>query len=426
MDETTRSRAAGVSLQRPPQPANTGHDPGRVALTLGRWQKCEVELALSFRECSGLSTEQVEDLYQETALALLRRPFNDEAHMQRALHQGLRTRALNLHRDERRREEIITEHAHALQAESRAQDEPEQSLLEKQDQLLIEELVAELDETHSRTFALMMNEGVGHHRVARALGISANQARSATRACERKAREFLALYECGRLCGYRAETIKALQAGKAPDAQLVRAALAHLQACPRCRIEHQTNASALQRAFNEGAAAALAPLPALIIAHAGWLERLALHARLLQHRLLTHGVPLGSGGARERAGALPAGGGASVKVAAGLLTAAVLAGGTLAAHDLTKPTHTHAHRIAREHSQAVIATRPVRMSVAAFTPAWPARRTHRSRTQAIPRSHTEHRARQYEPGGFAYLGVPASPPKPPPTEIRRRGGPFGP
>src|ERR1022692_1940813 len=91
-----RSRAAGAG------------NAAWVVEVLGRWQAVELRIARSFAECRGLSAEQLEDIYQETTLALLSRPYQSEEHLRRALRSGLKQRALNLHRDERRREEILT------------------------------------------------------------------------------------------------------------------------------------------------------------------------------------------------------------------------------------------------------------------------------------------------------------------------------
>lgn len=52
----------------------------RVASALGEWQAREVRIARGFAECKGLGTEQIEDVYQETALALLERTYPSEEH----------------------------------------------------------------------------------------------------------------------------------------------------------------------------------------------------------------------------------------------------------------------------------------------------------------------------------------------------------
>ncbi|HLB21355.1 MAG TPA: hypothetical protein VK605_04560, partial [Solirubrobacteraceae bacterium] len=62
---------------------------------LGEWQAQEIRLARGYAECRGLSTEQLEDIYQETSVALLSRPYQTEEHLRNALRTGLKHRALN-------------------------------------------------------------------------------------------------------------------------------------------------------------------------------------------------------------------------------------------------------------------------------------------------------------------------------------------
>jgi len=66
-------------------------------------QAHEIRAARSYPECRGLTSEQLEDIYQETAVALLSRPYLSEDHYATPLRTGVKHRALNLHRNERRR-----------------------------------------------------------------------------------------------------------------------------------------------------------------------------------------------------------------------------------------------------------------------------------------------------------------------------------
>src|ERR1019366_928692 len=162
------------------------------------------------------------------------------------------------------------------------------------------------------------------------------EARNTARSCERKRERFQLLYDTGRLCGYRAQTILALQNGEATSEVLAERAFAHLESCGHCRLEHRTNAKRLRRSFRDQAAALLPPV---FIGHLGWLSRLGLRARLLLHRLGIDTVPVGQGGVRERAVALLAGGGVGAKVAVGVVTVGVLAGGAVATHVLEQSPH---------------------------------------------------------------------------------------
>ena len=56
-----------------------------IGQALGGWQVRELRIARGFRECQGLSTEQLEDIYQETAVSLLRRAYLNEEHLCKSL-----------------------------------------------------------------------------------------------------------------------------------------------------------------------------------------------------------------------------------------------------------------------------------------------------------------------------------------------------
>jgi DNA-directed RNA polymerase specialized sigma24 family protein len=417
----------------------------RVGQTLGEWQARELRVARGFAECRGLSTEQLEDIYQETALALYSRPYQSEEHLLNALRMGVKHRALRLHRDERRRGQILAHSAPGLHLMAQAregQSAPEPAVLAKEDRLIALEFKTELTAEEQRVFGWLA-EGLQYRAVASVLGIPVNQARNTARSCARKRERFQLLYDTGRLCGYRARTIQALQNGEATSEVLAERAFAHLDSCSRCCAEHKTNAKRLRRRFRDQAAALLPPV---LGGHLGWLAKLGLRARTLQHRLASGGVPLGQGGVRERAAALLAGGGVGVKVATGVVTVAVLAGGALATHVLDHPPAP-----ARQHAAPSTAATPRTNAPAAqlisASPA-PSLRTsiHRTvHTSRRPRRSSPGRVlagtdrasgpsagTQREPGGFAYLGVPtgtsalASAPEQAHTAARGSGGPFSP
>src|SRR5271166_36343 len=114
------------------RPSVLGFD--RLAQLLGGWQERELRAARGFPECRGLSHAQLEDLYQETALALLSRPYASEEHLRDALRHGIRNRALNMHRDQRRRSQILAEHAPVMHRTAQAgQTGPEDAALAQQD-----------------------------------------------------------------------------------------------------------------------------------------------------------------------------------------------------------------------------------------------------------------------------------------------------
>jgi RNA polymerase sigma factor (sigma-70 family) len=418
----------------------------RIGQVLGEWQPHELRIARGFAECRGLSAEQLEDIYQETAVSLLRRPYLNEEHLRNSLREGLKYRALNLHRDERRRGEILAQNAPGLHRSAEAregQKTPELAALAAQDRSIITEFLTELTEIEQRVFWLIA-EGMRYRAIAPLLGIPTPEAQKASRSCERKRERFQLLYDTGRLCGYRAGTILALQDGQATSEELAERAFAHLDSCRRCRDEHKTNAKRLRRSF-QGQAAAL--LPPVFIGHLRWLARLGVRARTLQHRLMPDAVPAGGGGVRERAAALLAGGGVGAKVAAGAAIVAVIAGGTIGAtHALDHPRPQHRHRA----SPSATATPRVTATPADLLQAPLAPLTGVSAHRAVHISTRQHRSSPghvlssahrvivhggsapREPSGFAYLGVPtgtsapASAPEQAHTAARSSGGLFSP
>jgi RNA polymerase sigma factor (sigma-70 family) len=354
MDLYEHDSGSGRSRQRPhavgsvpPRPGDSRELGGkRVGEALGEWQGRELRIARGFAECRGLSTERLEDLYQETAVALLAQQYASEAHLRNALRHGIRHRALNLHRDERRRAQILAQNAPSLERISEARESlaaPENATLHGEDRLIVREFLTELDAVEQRVFWLIA-EGMRYRAIAPALGIPVNEARNASRSCERKRERFQLLYDTGRLCGYRAATIRALKNGELTSEELARRAFAHLDSCASCRAEHKTNAHRLRRSFH-GEAAALLPLPALL-GRLSWLRRPWPEAKLHAQRALARWAPVGqgAGGVRERTVALVAAGGAGAKLTAGVVTVAVIAGGAIGATHALEHRARHARR----------------------------------------------------------------------------------
>jgi DNA-directed RNA polymerase specialized sigma24 family protein len=418
----------------------------RVGQILGEWQGRELRIARGFVECRGLSKEQLEDIYQETTEALYRRPYDSEEHLRNALRDGIKKRALRLHRDEHRHGQIRARSAPGLRlmAETREeQSAPEPAVLAKEDRLIALEFKTELDEDEQRVFAWLV-EGLQYRAVASVLNIPINEARNTARSCERKRERFQLLYDTGRLCGYRAQTILALQNGEATSEVLAERAFAHLESCAHCRLEHKTNAKRLRRSFRDQAAALLPPV---FIGHLGWLARLDLRARLLLHRLGIDAAPVGQGGVRERAVAVLAGGGVGAKVAVGVVSVGVLAGGAVATHVLEQSPSPHrrhitpsaaaAPRAAPAAERLVSAAPAASLSTSVHRSVHTPRRPHHSSSRRVlastRRTNSTSATGRREPGGFAYLGVPTNT-SPPSTSAQAAstsarqsgGGPFSP
>jgi RNA polymerase sigma factor (sigma-70 family) len=429
-------RGAGVLLLPRGAPGTLGTK--QIGQLLGEWQARELRIARSFRECAGLSAEQLEDLYQETALALLPRRYASEEHLRGALRTGVKHRALNLHRDERRRSEILSQSAGDIRVLAHGHndaDGPERAALSHQDRLIVSEFLCELSGAERRVFALAA-EGMGYRAIAAALAIAVNEARGASRTCERKRERFQLLYDTGRLCGFRAATIQALQSGTATSEELAQGAFAHLESCAHCRAEHRTNARRLRRSFQDGAAALL-PFP-MLAERLGWLGRLGGHVRTLQQRVYPAGLPAGSGGVRERAVELVATGGVTAKLAAGVATVAVIAGGTIGAtHVLDQRSPQHRHLTPRSAPAAQAPLAPLADTGAPRpSPSSPQDRPFGPGHAALVAqgSPQPSAGTRREPGGFAFLGVPTgravsgvtAQPARAHSATRSSGGPFSP
>jgi RNA polymerase sigma factor (sigma-70 family) len=163
-------------------------------------QQSEIRIARRFSECRGLCTAQLEDLYQEATLTLLQRRHVSEEHVRGALRTAIKWRARHLHRDERRRSEILSENARSINQVAEDQhrlDWPEEATIRGHDQAVAAEFLDELDDPESRVFWLVA-DGKRYRAIAQALGIPANVARKTCRSCERKRERFQRLYEGGR------------------------------------------------------------------------------------------------------------------------------------------------------------------------------------------------------------------------------------
>jgi hypothetical protein len=420
----------------PSEGGAVGHlDGATVGRHLGEWQAHELGVAETFFECRGVCRAQLEDLYQQTTLALLDRPYLTQEHLRNALRRGIKHRALRLHRDETLHSRINERHARESEIMSSSSEERsvEALILGREDRRIVAEFLAELDRDERFVFWLMA-EGMGYRAISiasrsrrpegqqGARHLSFSEARKLVRSCQRKRELWQELYSTGRLCGYRAAAIRALINGTATSQELASRAVAHIDYCPHCRAEYGTSASNLRQTFKRQAAALIAPT---FLSRAGWLTRLALRGRLL-HTGVGHLAEL-----RERASVLIANGAGAGQLTRGLAAATVLAAGAIGAtHALKQPAHPPS-QATRHPTQPIptagrLALPPIHRAPAApaIPPRMPGRVVARSR-----RHPTRLLERRNEPGGFAYLGIPAATPKraatPAPPE-QQGGGPFGP
>jgi DNA-directed RNA polymerase specialized sigma24 family protein len=212
-------------------------------------------------------------MYDATIAALVEKneAYKSPEHLRAALHRGIKLRALRLHRDREVHEKALEHAAPAMEAagQDRAwREEPERTLLARDDDAIVGEFIAELTDIERQVFTLVA-DGRSWRAIATALALSETEARTLTRTCERKRSRFLTLYETGRLCGCRSQTIGSLLSGKEDSERAVGQALTHLRHCQACQIRHKTDAASLR----DARALAVLPLPAYASAHASLLEQ---------------------------------------------------------------------------------------------------------------------------------------------------------
>lgn len=310
-------------------------------MLLARWRTREIDIAHSFRECTGTGTAEIEEILDSTITALLPRSYSSEEHLFAALRKGVKMRALRLHRDRVAHEYLLSHTAPALygsEQERAWKDEPERVLIAREDDLIISEFLADLSRLEREVFVLHA-DGRSWRAIARSLDLPESEARTLTRRCERKRERFLTLYLSGRLCGYRSQTISNLLSGALlGDTDLaLDQALIHLGHCRACQAEHSTTSEELRSTFDRRVLGLL-PIPALAHWHMVMLDRMqAIAERPL--RFLARFAPSRGVSTREHLVEKIAGAGSAAKLAtAAILSVALVAGGTLALH----PSH-HPH-----------------------------------------------------------------------------------
>jgi RNA polymerase sigma factor (sigma-70 family) len=399
-----------------------------VAALLARWRAQEIGLVSQFRACVGASEAEVEDLYDETVAMLVekRAEYESAQHLRRTLHRGIKLRALRLHRDRRRRRRRLEGAAPMLDGEARERDwrmQPERALVAREDDVVIGEFVAELTEEERDVFVLVA-AGRSWRAIATALGLEEPRARALTRACERKRERFLALYETGRLCGYRSRTIGLLVAGGDAGELAYGQAVAHLRHCGICQARHGVNVEGLRSRFDRRVGVFL-PGPAVVVGGAGSAgERVwAGCERVWRGVRGWWGHSGGGGGVRERVVEAAAGGGVGVgvKVAGGLAAVAVLAGGAVGVVGSGARGRERVLRRPAAVVRGVPGVREARLGRVETRSDGRAAAVRTRRSPRLPRVSEQRTA-----GGFSYLGVPARRRVAAPVVSQRGGGPFSP
>jgi hypothetical protein len=234
---------------------------------LGLWLRQEVSALKKWRELRRVKTEELEDIYQEVAIVLLKSESFSADHLRNKIRKEVRLRALKQLRDGGRREEIHAELARTTAA-STDHARPETEVLVREDRAVAAEFLAELDHEERITFYLMA-DGMSWNRIAKHRQITPAEAHRIVRRCTRKHEKWLTLYRSGRLCGYRADTLRSLRNDEATSDELAQRAIAHLDSCLACQWTYRTNAEQLRARFRREVAA-FAPAPGLL----GYLTRL--------------------------------------------------------------------------------------------------------------------------------------------------------
>jgi DNA-directed RNA polymerase specialized sigma24 family protein len=297
------------------------------------WRDAEITVAQG--KFSRLSRQDLEDIYDDTADVLRKRPHKDEEHLQRALRVGVRLRGLRMIRDRNTRERVLADAALGLVAEAEARAwsaQPEQALIAQEEGLIISEFVAELTPEECQVFVLIA-KGQSWRAIATSLGIDEKVSRNLTQECENKRKRFVTLYTTGRLCGYRSRIIDCLLSGEQQGEAALRQAVAHLQHCRECQAEHQITGPELCARFDEGALALL-PVPLLTAHHASWLDH--LQAVLQRPVRWLERVTTTNGAVRERAVEGVAGGAVAAKAAIAVGVIA-LGGAAIEVHHIVDP-----------------------------------------------------------------------------------------
>jgi hypothetical protein len=358
------------------------------------------------RELRGLSSARgipggvLEEIIDDAVCAVVMKPraILDEEHLRRAFWLSVKL-LLARYREGRHRVHVGSREradfdAVARQAPATGRTVTEEAEL-KDSVACAADFMAQLDEFEARVTVVMAVRGVGLRAAARELGVPLKTVKAAAHSAQTKLEQVATIAAAGRMCGYRQRVIEAHASGTA-RAEEVRAARAHIAACPGCRRSYVRLVREMRRReFQRRASAAFLPLPMLVEAvHAGWAERLGA---FLSARLPGGTSPVG--GPHERMVAL-LGGSAGAAKTAGVLagTALIVVSATSGIHDLggshqpsRHPRHTHVV-LSRPSPAPVRLRAAVTASPEIPSPSEPARS---ARTVQGSRGAD---------GGFAYLG----------------------
>ncbi|MDP9344406.1 MAG: sigma-70 family RNA polymerase sigma factor [Actinomycetota bacterium] len=305
----------------------TGDD---VAQLLGSWGPAVMAELRRTRLWRGGAANELEGAYWNAAMALSRRDFESEEHLRRALYRGMNYRALTFWRAARARAQSeIPVDISSLETEDERSPQAQEQAEIAADFRVVLDFMSELDASERDVWKLTVGGGLSQRETAERLGLTALEVKRHLYRVGHKLDRFAMVIASGRLCGKRARPISALAAVRATPQEATQAR-AHLERCPRCAAVYRHQKSLMTRG-----AGALLPMP-VMHNRGGWTDRLSSSTEdavvRVKHQLFAfigHGA---SGGSAEPILAGLATGGAAVgaKLAVGMCTTALAAGGVTA------------------------------------------------------------------------------------------------
>lgn len=405
---------AGVPLSalREPIPGPDARVSGeRVAVVAAAWR--ERGLRIAARRFGRLDYQRLEDLYSDTVADFVAagREFNDERHLQNALLEGVRLRALK-HLDRLAAREhstdftAPTEQHHTAVTPLEAVDD---ELDARRRTGIAREFLAGLDELDRKVFLIEHTMTYRRRTVASDLGLERREYEAIVRRLAIRLDQFTLLVDNHQLCGRAQRDLAALTAGADRPKWAARLD-AHLAWCGSCRH--------LRRRRQQIArdAAALLPLPAL--AATGLFAKL-LHAAAHKTGAASTTTTAATSGTTTAAATGFSAGlakvvavGAATTALAGAGTAAVLTNNTAAPHKPAAATSVPHHH-----------TTPAPTASAKTAPPSPAPTASRSphRAKRPHRAQHPHIAPR-QPTAAAATATTSAPPPLPASSVTPRSG----
>ncbi len=215
-------------------------------MLFAKLRSSELRIARTFKECAGHGVAEIEELFDDTATALLLRDLKSEDHLRNALRLGIKLRALKLHRDRARHSRILEQALSAMRSDREMEawrEDPERALVAYEDKALAAEFFVQLTKPQRKVFALIA-EDRSRDAIATRLKINLNTARNEMRLCEHERELFCKIFAAGRLCGYRSQAISTFLSGRKTTQRVRDQARVHLSHCQTCRAKYCKGGSA--------------------------------------------------------------------------------------------------------------------------------------------------------------------------------------